>query len=76
MKYKTQRRVHHTFELKVLEDFKAKHTVLFARSSDESKELLISLDGNMQVLHGDKLVYEGFDTYSATEAYNSITEAP
>jgi hypothetical protein len=65
---------HHTITVGEVMAARSEASVLLAASSRENKRLIGKLNGNLELWVGDKLVWQGIQSYSAMEQYNAITE--
>ncbi len=64
----------HKIKLEDLQKFIKEEDVMFASSTIERKSLTCCLDGYLQVIIGDAIIWRGKQLDVAVEKYNSITE--
>lgn len=62
----------HTIELKEFTDYLFTHSVMYAMSTKENKELRVYLNGAIKIFHEGVKVWEGVQPYKAVEVYNTI----
>lgn len=64
----------HKIELEDLQKWIEQEEVTFASSTRERKRLTCCLDGYLQVIVGNAIIWRGKQSDLAVEKYNSITE--
>ncbi len=65
---------HHEIKLEDLQKWIKEMDVTFASSTRENKRLTCCLDGYLQVIVGNAIIWRGKQADLAIEKYNSITE--
>jgi hypothetical protein len=65
---------HHEIKLEDLQKWIETEDVTFASSTRERKRLTCCLDGYLQVIVGNAIVWRGKQLDLAIERYNSVTE--
>lgn len=61
-------------KLEDLQEFIEGGDVTFASSDKEQKQLVCCLDGYLQIIIGNAIIWRGRDRSFAVDRYNSITE--